>query len=217
MSAAPLSCAQVRALDRWAIDEIGVPSLLLMENAGRAAAEVLIAQHATGLVVICCGKGNNGGDGLVIARHLWNRDIAVRVLLFATPDTLSPDAAVHWRIVQRLGISADACPRVDDAQLRAELKPADWIVDALFGTGMTGPVREPFDRVIAAINARGARVLAVDIPSGLNGDTGEPTGPTVRADHTVTFVAPKLGFSNPAAAEALGQVHVADIGVAKKT
>ena len=209
-----LSREQVRAIDRRAIDEFGVPGVVLMENAGRGAAEVLLSLGARGPVVICCGKGNNGGDGFVIARHLDNRGVPVRVLLFADPATLTGDAALNHDILSRSGVPLDvsAGPVVDEAALRQELAVAEWVVDALFGTGLAGLVRPPFDRVIAAINASGAKVLAVDIPSGLDCDTGQPLGPTVRAQHTVTFVAEKKGFANPAAREWTGAVHVADIG-----
>jgi NAD(P)H-hydrate epimerase len=210
-----LSREQARAFDRRAIEEIGIPSLVLMENAGRGAAAVLFAQGVRGRVVICCGKGNNGGDGLVMARHLLNWRAEVCVLLFARPEELTADAAVHWRIVQHLPIPTQIWPGpdLDEARLTAELGRAEWVVDALFGTGLTGPVRGPCDRVIACINASAAKVLAVDIPSGLDADTGAPQGATIRAGHTVTFVAPKQGYANPAAAAWLGQVHVADIGL----
>jgi NAD(P)H-hydrate epimerase len=212
-----LSRAEVRAFDRWAIDEVGIPGLVLMENAGRGAVDILLAQAPPHDAVICCGKGNNGGDGLVMARHLWNRAVPVKVLLFAAPETLTPDAAAEWRIVQRLAIPAEVWPGtdVDETRLRSALQ-GGWVVDALFGSGLDGPVRAPFDRIIAAINASPGRVLAVDIPSGLNADTGAPMGPTVRSHHTVTFVAPKLGYRQPGAAAWLGQLHVVDIGVARK-
>jgi NAD(P)H-hydrate epimerase len=207
---------EVRAFDRRAIEEYGVPSLLLMENAGRGAVDVLQALGVRGPVLICCGKGNNGGDGLVMARQLATRGLAANVLLFAKPEQLSEDAAAQWHIAQRLGLPAEVWPEdkpLDEARLTAELARAEWIVDALFGTGLKGPLNAPFDRVVACINGSAKRVLAVDIPSGLDADTGEPLGPTVRAVHTVTFVAPKVGYRNPAAAAWLGQVHVADIGV----
>jgi NAD(P)H-hydrate epimerase len=210
-----LNREQVRTVDRRAIEEYGMDGLVLMENAGRGAAEVLVSLGIFGPVLVCCGKGNNGGDGLVMARHLANRGMAVRILLFAKPDELTGDAAVNYGIVARSGIalSAHPPPTIDEASIRNELAMADWIVDALFGTGLSGPVRAPLAQVIAAINASRARVLAIDIPSGLDCDTGKPLGPTVRAHHTVTFVAPKMGFSFPHAHEWLGQVHVVDIGV----
>jgi NAD(P)H-hydrate epimerase len=199
---------------RRAIEEYGVPGVVLMENAGSGAAEVLKRLFVRGPVALVCGKGNNGGDGFVIARHLDNAGVPVRVLLFARPEELRGDAAIHYRIIERcrLPITMFAGPDLDEAALQRELAAAEWVVDALFGTGLSGPLRPPFDQVIAAIHASPGRVLAVDIPSGLDCDTGEPLGPTVRAEHTVTFVAPKQGFANPAAAKWLGQVHVADIG-----
>jgi hydroxyethylthiazole kinase-like uncharacterized protein yjeF len=152
-----------------------------MENAGRGAGDVLRSLGIDGPVVICCGKGNNGGDGLVIARHLANAGNDVRVLLFADPSELSVDAAIQWNIVQKMGLWAEIwAERDDEPKLDAVFSRAAWIVDALFGTGLTGPVRTPFDRVIEVMNASTAKVLAVDIPSGLDANTGQPQG--VRRD-----------------------------------
>jgi NAD(P)H-hydrate epimerase len=209
-----LSREQVRALDRRAIEDFGVPGMVLMENAGRGTAELLASLGIHGKVVICCGKGNNGGDGFVVARHLDNRGILVRVMLFARPEDLSGDAAINYQIIarSRVSIHVQAENPVDDKTIRQELADAEWVVDALFGTGLAGAVRKPFDQVIAAINECPAHVLAVDIPSGLDCNTGEPLGPTVHAHHTATFVALKAGFKNSAAKEWTGQVHVVDIG-----
>jgi NAD(P)H-hydrate epimerase len=216
VSADDLTREQVRAFDRRAIDEFGIPALVLMENAGRGTVDVLQALGVRGPVLVCCGKGNNGGDGLVVARHLANRGVPVKAIVLARPHELSEDAAAQWHIVQRLNLPAEAWPgaTLDEPRLTAELARAEWAVDALFGTGLQGPMRPPFDRIAALLGASAARVLAVDIPSGLDADTGLPMGTTVRADHTATFVAPKVGFRNPAAAAWLGQVHVVDIGVA---
>jgi NAD(P)H-hydrate epimerase len=211
MLSAFLNRQQVRELDRRAIEEYGVPGVVLMENAGRGAAEVLIALGIHGRVLVCCGKGNNGGDGFVIARHLANRGVNVHTLLFVPPAELKGDALVNYRILERGGYPISIAADADS--LKLELARSEWIVDALFGTGLAGPVREPFDKAIEAINTRAGRVLAVDIPSGLDCDTGEPLGATVRADHTVTFVAAKTGFAKPVAAQWLGRVHVADIGI----
>jgi NAD(P)H-hydrate epimerase len=211
MTAMELSRDQVRAIDRRAIDDFGVPGVVLMENAGRGAAEVLIRLGISGPVIVCCGKGNNGGDGFVIARHLDNHGQSVRVFLFARPEELTGDAAVNYHIIEKAGLAITRFgPDVAAEALRRELAGAAWVVDALFGTGLSGPVRPPFDRVIEAVNRSGTRVLAVDIPSGLDCDTGQPLGPTVRAEHTVTFVARKKGFA--AAKEWTGEVHVVDIG-----
>ena len=210
-----LSKHEVRELDRRAVEEYGMPGVVLMENAGRGAAVLLRSLGVRGPVVICCGKGNNGGDGLVMARHLDNGQVPVKILLFGKPEELTGDAAGNYHILIKAGLpvqNVELHP-FDGEKLRRELAAAEWIVDALFGTGLAGPVRPPFDDVIAAINARSARVLAVDIPSGLDADTGQSLGPAVRADHTATFVGLKKGFVNPAAQEWLGRVHVLDIGM----
>ncbi len=209
-----LSRAQVRELDRRAIAECGVPGEVLMENAGRGAAELLVALGIHGRVVVCCGKGNNGGDGFVIARHLDLRSVPVRVLLFAKPETLTGEAGVNYRVLSATKIPLRVIDdgTIAEADLDAELAGEEWIVDALFGTGLTGAVRAPLDRLIAAINRSPARVFAVDIPSGLDCDTGAPLGETVQAEHTATFVALKKGFLNADAGRWLGKVHVIDIG-----
>jgi NAD(P)H-hydrate epimerase len=213
-----LTREQSRDLDRRAMDEFAVPGIVLMENAGRGMAELLRSLGIAGPVVVCCGKGNNGGDGFVIARHLDNAGVRLRVLLFADPAGLTGDAAVNHAILARAGvpITVMAGSTLDEGQLRAELTTADWIVDALFGSGLQGPVRPPFDRVIAAINASRAGVFAVDIPSGLDSDTGQPMGATVRAHHTATVAALKRGFVEPAAREWLGKVHVIDMGAPRR-
>ena len=209
-----LTREQTRELDRRAIEEFGVPGIVLMENAGRGMAELLRALGINGPVAICCGKGNNGGDGFVIARHLDNAGFRVRVLLFADPAQLSGDAAVNYRILAASGIAREifADPSLDEEKLRRELASADWIVDALFGSGLRGSVGPPFDRVFAAVNDCGVRVFAVDIPSGLDCDTGLPLGIAVRARHTATVAAMKKGFLHPSAAEWLGQIHLIDMG-----
>ncbi len=218
MSGPLLSREQLRELDRRAIEVWGLPGAVLMENAGRGTAGLLVALSIHGRVLVCCGKGNNGGDGYVLARHLDNRGVPVRVLLFADPAGLQGDAAVHYRVLARsdVSITVHAGPTVPEDVVRRELAGAEWVVDALFGTGLTGPVRPPFDRVIARINESGAKVLAVDLPSGLDCDTGRPLGPTVRALHTATMAAWKRGFPEPEARAWLGQVHLIDIGVPRR-
>ena len=214
MTAPFLSRDQVRAFDRHAIETLGIPSAVLMENAGRGAADVLERLGIHGPVVLCCGKGNNGGDGLVIARHLANRGFRPHILLFAKPGELSADAALQWNTVQQMRLHAENGSSMPEIQVAALLARADWVVDALFGTGLTGPLKSPFNGLVQRINASASRVFAIDIPSGLDCDTGEPLGPTIEAAHTVTFVGPKLGYRNPASVRYTGRVHVVDIGVA---
>jgi NAD(P)H-hydrate epimerase len=214
----PLSRQQVRELDRQASEIYGVSGVVLMENAGRGAAEVLLGLKVQGKVVLCCGKGNNGGDGFVMARHLDNHRIPVHILLFARLEDLRGDAATNYQIVARSGlpISIFGGETLELSEVNRNLAEADWIVDALYGTGLQGPVRPPLDCVIEAVNKAGKKVLAVDVPSGLDCDTGQPMGATVRADHTVTFVDAKIGFSLPEASVWLGEVHVMDIGAPRR-
>jgi NAD(P)H-hydrate epimerase len=208
---------QVREVDRRAIEEYGMSGLVLMENAGRGVTDTMLALGVHGPVVICCGKGNNGGDGFVIARHLDNRGHAVRVMLFADPAELRGDAAANWHILKRAGIKFETFDTdVTAAQLKVHLVDADWIVDALLGTGAMGEPQPPFAAAIEAINSAVKKALAVDLPSGLDCDTGAAASHTVVAEHTCTFVAAKPGFYKPGAAHFTGRVHVIDIGVPRR-
>jgi NAD(P)H-hydrate epimerase len=214
-----LTREQARQLDRRAIEEVGIPGIVLMENAGRGMAELLRSLGAKGPVVICCGKGNNGGDGLVIGRHLANSNVSVHVFLFGDPEKLPEDARTNCRIIERMAATESQTVVVevfsgvvDEARIRKVFAVADWIVDALFGSGLRGVVPPPFDAVIAAINEAQASVLAVDIPSGLDSDTGQSVGATVRAHHTATVAAPKKGLVMPEAKEWVGSLHIVDMG-----
>jgi NAD(P)H-hydrate epimerase len=216
MNAVALTRDQSREIDRRAIEDYGMSGLVLMENAGRGCVDLLERLGIDGPVVILCGKGNNAGDGFVIARHLTIRGHECRVLLLCSPNELRGDAAANFAILQKSDI-----PIIDLSLQRAgaspppELNRAAWVVDALLGTGAAGEPRPPFDAAINWINSRpaGTRALAVDVPSGLDCDTGQPASHTVRADHTCTFAAMKIGFTQPAAKPFTGTVHVCDIGV----
>jgi NAD(P)H-hydrate epimerase len=229
-----LSRDEVRELDRRAIQEYGVPGVVLMENAGRGAAELLLRLNPEReRVLILCGPGNNGGDGFVIARHLQNAGVDVDVWLSA-PTKPAPDGTIRIGFHPQLSADCEANHEIwvrsgnfvvniatDDPRLpRSDLSDqltldSGWIVDAIFGTGLTRALTSPYDEVVAAANASGRPVLAVDIPSGLDCDSGEPLGPTIKAMHTATFVALKKGFLNPKAKPWLGEVHVIDIGAPK--
>jgi NAD(P)H-hydrate epimerase len=208
-----LSRVEVRDVDRRAIEEFGLPGLVLMENAGRNAAALLESQGIGGQVVIVCGKGNNAGDGFVIARHLEAHGHNVRVLLVGDPNQLSGEAAVNFRVLERAGTPLRILSPASAAEWCEALSDADWIVDAILGTGASGAVREPYTTVIDAINASGHHVFAVDLPSGLDCDTGEPLGACIRATFTGTFVARKIGFDVTGSAVWTGPVHVLEIGV----
>lgn len=217
MSDRSWSLAQLREVDRRAIKEYGMSGLVLMENAGRGCVDVMCQLGCRGPVVVVCGKGNNAGDGFVIARHLDLRGIPVRVVLLSSPAELRGDAAANFAILSKCGVPrSDLSRAFDTATFDSQLAGCEWIVDALLGTGATGAPRPPFDAAIRRMNAAPGRWLAVDLPSGLDCDTGEPAEPTFRADCTCTFVAPKIGFANPAAAAFLGQIQVIDIGAPRR-
>jgi NAD(P)H-hydrate epimerase len=213
-----LTREQVRELDRRAIDGFGVPGVVLMENAGRGCAELLMRLNpGRKPTVILCGPGNNGGDGFVIARHLDNHGWPVSVHVIAKHNRTRGDADVNFDILFASGIQytqyrPDLFEQPHRDFFRRDYQNAAWVIDALFGTGLDRPLTEPFDWLVGAVNDSGLPVLAVDIPSGLDCDTGEPLGPTVRATHTATFVAPKRGFLNPKSREWTGEAHVIDIG-----
>lgn len=212
-----LTREQVRSVDRHAMENFAMSGLVLMENAGRNAAMLLIQLGAQSPVVICCGKGNNAGDGFVMARHLENAGREVSVLLAIPANQLADDARANFEILKRAGLRIVEPPDDGiDALWRRELRMADWIVDALLGTGAQGIVREPFVTAINAINDSGRPVLAVDIPSGLDCDSGRPLGLCVHASHTATFVAHKPGFATNEGRLQTGTVHVLDIGVPRR-
>ena len=217
MNPRTLDRLQSRQLDRRAMEEYGMSGLVLMENAGRGVADMLCQLGIGGPVVICCGRGNNGGDGLVVARHLDLRGYPVRVLVWAEPDRLSGDAAANLRILRKTDVAIECfAGTYDPAHLEKELTGAAWVVDALLGTGARGEPHAPLDTVIDQFNAAEAPKLAVDLPSGLDCDTGQAARHTVLAAHTCTFVAPKPGFFQAGAAQYTGQVHVLDIGAPRK-
>ena len=214
MPARPLSRAEVRALDARAADELGLPTLLLMENAGRGAAALLRDQLRPGdEVAILCGPGNNGGDGGVVARHLDGWGFGVRVAWLDKPGGLVGDPSTQYRILDRSNIRQSVWDEPTRAEIDAFLGDAAWVVDGLLGTGADRPVEGRLRGIIEAINARGRPVLALDLPSGLDADSGEPLGIAVRASMTATFVAPKLGFARAGARAYTGAVHVVDIGL----
>jgi NAD(P)H-hydrate epimerase len=210
---------EVRAFDRYSIETLGVPSIALMENAGRQIADAarrMIEGLADPRVLVLAGRGNNGGDGFVVARHLAIDGIRAEVAVVAPRDQIQGDADINLKILERMGL-AILCldgPAEDIVrQLGPRLEKADLVVDGLLGTGAKGSIREPYASVITAVNAAGRPVLAVDIPSGLDCDTGQPLGPTIRASRTVTMAAIKSGFTAPNAAAYTGSVLLADIGV----
>lgn len=211
-----LTARQMRDLDRRAMEEFALPGVVLMENAGRAAAELADQRFAAafpGPVLVLCGKGNNGGDGYVIARHLANRGWQVETLVLAPRDVIRGDAAVNLDILLRSDAAVAFVP--ESAPLAAALGRCAprLIIDALLGTGLGSEVDGPFRQAIDWINASSLPVVAVDIPSGLDADSGRAHGAAVQATLTVTFACAKLGQVLHPGAALVGVLEVADIGM----
>ena len=221
MSPITLTRLQSREIDRIAIEQYGMSGLVLMENAGRGVVDVLISTdpklltEPSASVVILCGKGNNAGDGFVIARHLEILGVSSKVVLLASCEQLRGDAANNFRVLQHCAVPMVDLSAEEDLSpaLSREAAQATWLVDAMLGTGAIGEPRDPYSTAIKWMNSHPARALAVDVPSGLDCDTGKPSEATVRADLTCTFVACKHGFEQDAASAFLGDLHVVSIGV----
>lgn len=209
---AALTRQQSRAIDQVASEQFHIPGVILMENAGRGTAEILLDRQPR-KVLICCGPGNNGGDGFVIARHLDLHQVPITIALFCPRQRLKGDALINFRIVEAAGLEILDCSGGTNWEpFDQALSEADWVVDALLGTGVTSPPREPVATAIRRISTAPARVLAVDVPSGLDCDTGQPHDPAIVADVTVTFVTTKAAYDRPEAQRMLGELHVVDIG-----
>ncbi len=212
-----LTSAEMREIDRKTIREVGVPGVVLMENAGLRILEAIerrVPDLAARPVVIVAGKGNNGGDGLVVARHLFGRGLRPRVLLAAAIDEVQGDARVNLEAALKMGVDVDEVWSEEAwAGAGADLAGAGVIVDALFGTGLTKPLEGLYARIVETMNASPAFTVAVDIPSGLSSDAFETIGPCARADLTVTLGAPKIAHVFPPAEEFVGELVVAPIGI----
>jgi NAD(P)H-hydrate epimerase len=212
-----LNSSQMREADRRAIEDLGIPSIVLMENAGRQAVAAIEAMHGDLLdrhVAVLCGRGNNGGDGFVVARTLVQRGISVSVFLIGRVSEVRGDARTNLDILGRLGLTV---VEIDDGQAWelhfSELRDCSLIVDAMFGTGLNTAVAGLVESVIADVNASGITVVSIDLPSGLSADSSVPPGPSIEADTTITLAAPKLPLVLPPAENRCGDVVIADIGI----
>jgi hydroxyethylthiazole kinase-like uncharacterized protein yjeF len=215
---------EVRAFDSWAINTLGIPGVVLMENAGRSCAELIkkkLADIVKPKVCIFCGTGNNGGDGYVIARHLLNSGYKVTVVVCGDRDKIKGDAKINLDILERMGQSIEQMNIAEQdisGCVGTFIEGADILVDGLFGTGLHGQLSDEYKRLIESINAQGRPILAVDIPSGLDCDTGEPLGAAIKATYTVTFAAVKKGFTiSSNVAQHTGQIFIASIGIEPDT
>lgn len=213
-----LTAEAMREVDRAAIEVLGIPSLVLMENAALGVVEAIgEAFGETESAAIFCGPGNNGGDGLAVARLLSVRGWEVRIVLVTGGRELSPDAAVHFGICRKMELPIREVVTEDD--LEAALSDAaecDLLVDALFGTGLARPLTGIFADVVEAMNELPIPCVAVDLPSGLSGSRAEPFTPHVEAALTVTFAAPKVAHVFPPAADAVGEMVVTDLGIPER-
>ena len=195
--AEPLSVAQAHQIDRTAIELLGIPRLLLMEHAGAAVARIAraMASSASAPIGICCGAGFNGGDGLAAARHLHDWGYPLHMVMTTAPERLRDEPRIYATILKRLGVSFQHIASAEDvSRLRPMLRRCGLLIDALLGIGASGAVREPMASLIAAMNDAAVPILAVDVPSGLDADSGAVQGIAVKATQTVTFGRPKRGM-----------------------
>ncbi len=212
-----LTAKQMREADRCTIEEVGVPSLLLMENAGLqvvAAMDAAFGNLANRRVAILCGRGNNGGDGLVVARTLRQRNVDVAVFLVGRAEDVKGDARTNLESLGHLSLPVvEITDEFEWERHASAIGSRDLIVDALFGTGLSSPLSGLPRRIVEDVNALAAAVVSIDLPSGLSADTAEVIGPCIRASLTVTLGAPKLPLALPPALEMAGEVVIADIGI----
>ncbi|MBM4054980.1 MAG: NAD(P)H-hydrate epimerase [Planctomycetes bacterium] len=214
-----LTCEEMRELDRKATEDYQIPGIILMENAGRNVAEEVLKEinkPENEKIAVLCGKGNNGGDGFVIARHLHNKGVPVEVFLFAKKEDIlkGDDAGINLKVLLNMKITVKEyidIQAVNDAL--DNLKNYAILVDALFGTGLSGEVREPFRTLICGVNSLKKTIISVDIPSGLDSNTGKVLGAAIKAKKTVTFAAAKKGFYVAEGPHHTGEVVVTDISI----
>jgi NAD(P)H-hydrate epimerase len=206
-----ISADEARGLDKIAVEKFLIPSIILMENAGKNTAEIILKKIHPRRVAIFCGGGNNGGDGFVIARHLFNNDVKVKVFTAQKISKYTGDALINLNIIQKIKI-----PIVDISTQKIKIPKVDLIVDALLGTGTKGKIREPYKKIIQKINSAKIPVISVDIPSGIDADTGKKQGVAVKSNLTVTMVAIKKGLLVNDGRKHSGKLIVVDIGILMK-
>ena len=208
---------EMQSLDRRTIEELGIPGMVLMENAGRAVYERIIRRIDTDKsVIVLAGRGNNGGDGFVVARHLFNNGYKVKIFLMAKKEDLKGDALLNCLIAEKIGLSIrEILSDSDLPLLTSELYMGDLLIDGLLGTGIKGGARGLIAEVIKIVNASGKTVIAIDTPSGLDCTTGHVEGPCIKATETVTFCLPKRGMFIFPGGLYVGNLVVADISIPK--
>ncbi len=212
-----VSVREMKEIDRRAIEEFGVPALALMENAGAftaRTAEEMLAAGTKGKTLVFCGTGNNGGDGMVAARHLVSRGRPADIFLIGKREKVKGEALVNLKIAEKMALPVrEITAAAQVPALEKEIRSAGLVIDAIFGTGMSGEVLDPARSVIALFNRSGVPVLAVDIPSGLEADTGRILGEAVIARVTVTFGLAKKGFFLDQGPRCTGEIKIDPIGI----
>jgi len=212
-----VTAEEMAAMDRITMEEVGIPGVVLMENAGREACEVMwrhFPDLARQRVLILAGGGNNGGDGFVIARHLWQRRVQVKVCCLRKLSDYRGDARINLEVLQKLGVPLEVTGDTESMpQLREQLTASDLVVDAILGTGLNAPVRGFYREVIELVNGIERPVFAVDVPSGLDATTGLPLGVCVQARVTATFGLAKIGQLVTPGCSFVGELEVVDIGL----
>lgn len=225
------TCQQMRDFDRYAVETLGIPSIILMENAARSLADAFmtwlpslpIPDSDPCRVLLLCGKGNNGGDGFALARRLASlNNCRCEVFACASRNSWHGDAEINRRILERMLEEIPDLPlslfylenESDEKLLFTKMQSCPVVIDALLGTGVTGAPRAPYDRIISKVNADKKYVFAVDIPSGLNGDSGIAVGEAIHADLTCSLAGLKTGLTEPSARPWVGRLVLGDIGLA---
>ncbi len=212
-----LNSSQMREVDRKAINELGIPGVVLMENAGRFAFEEIVRRFPDfkkKKISILCGKGNNGGDGFVIARHLINNGANPHIFLFGNEGEVKGDARINFLILLKMGVSIKTINGEEDwERFKEGIKDSEIIIDSIFGTGFQGRLEGIWERIFSDINSFRGFKIAIDLPSGLSSDTFMVKEPSFNADLTITMAAPKIPHIFPPASEKVGEFVVADIGI----
>lgn len=212
-----VTASEMRDMDRLTINDAGIPGVVLMENAAKGATEVFMEHFnptEDSAIFVICGKGNNGGDGYVMARYLHNRGMKVSVIIAGDKSTISGDALVNLSVIEKLGIEISEI--IDDTAfetLYQRLSECSYIIDGIFGTGLNSPVTGIYKKIIDAVNNANKPVMSIDIPSGMNSDTGDIMGAAIKADLTVTFGFAKPGHYVYPGASLTGRLVTLDIGI----
>lgn len=220
-----VTSAEMKACDRYAIETLKIPGLILMENAGRGVVEMMekhFGSTAGKTIIVICGKGSNGGDGYVVARHLFNRGARIFVVLIGKASELKGDAKVNFNSIHKIASKFKKNGMLQIKELKSKqslrwLPKTDFIVDAVFGTGFSDEVRAPYKSIIEWINKTEVKKISIDIPSGVNADNGEVNIVAVKADLTVTMALRKIGLISGEGMSYAGRIEVVDISIPKET